>query len=169
MEDKEFQDLQSDVDAVIYTYQSLRGEYDGGFGGACVVAAQAVFEEVLTDSVLVNPDRLEIFAVWNAFLFNTFQRPIGHVCLRYFVGEDRSDPEDYVYIDADLQFKEYEDIEAWGHVPQDLAVEFPRIDPEDPSFDNFGDEEEFEVITENFLSVDDFKSSSSYRLYCSAV
>jgi hypothetical protein len=89
--------------------------------------------------------------------------------LRYFVGEDRSDPEDYVYIDADPDFKEYEDIEAWGHVPQDLAIEFPRIDPEDPSFDNFGDEEEFEVITENFLSVDDFTSSSSYRLYCSAV
>lgn len=170
MEDTEFQEIQSDVDAVISAYLSLGKEYGDGFGGACVIAAQAVFEDVLTSSVLVNPDRLEIFAVWNAFLFNTFQRLVGHVCLRYFIGEDRSDPDDYVYIDADLRYKYYyDDIEAWGHVPQDLAVDFPRIDPEDPSFDNFGDEEEFSVITETFLNADDFKSSPSYRMYCGEV
>ena len=164
---KETQELDPDIDVVIKAYEVVNRHYGGGFSGNCVIAAEVAFEYVLGSGSLANSNRVEIFTVWNAFLFDTFQRPVGHVCLRYFVGEDRNNNEDYIYVDADLKCKEYHEIEAWGHVPMDMATDFLSCtDLEDPLKEHsFGDEEEFGVKVKTFTNLHDFYSSPSYRLF----
>jgi len=151
-----------DIDIVIDYYRDC-GVY--GFGGQCVLAAEIVFDEVTDFGNLNFPDRLEIVAVWNTFSLKVLKQPQGHVCLRYFIGGDRKSPEAYVYIDSDLQEKEYAFIESWGHVDLDTMQSGLDLD-DDPRLENYGDREEFGTTTLSFANLDEFKASPSYRMYC---
>ena len=155
-------EMLEDIDIVIDYYRDC-GVY--GFGGQCVLAAEIVFDEVTDFGNLNFPDRLEIVAVWHTFSLTVLKQPRGHVCLRYFIGGDRKSPEAYVYIDSDLQEKEYVSIESWGHV--DLETMQSELDlDDDPRLENYGDKEEFGTTTLSFANLDEFKASPSYRMFC---
>lgn len=154
--------FENDIDTVFESYKYMVGN---GFGGACVAAAETVFEDVLEHGNLKHPERLEIVAVWNTFCLKE-RKPIGHVCLRYFVGEDREDPEAYVYIDSDLYYKEYHEVESWGHMPKDMLECYFDLEEDASIIDGYGDDEEFETTTLSFSNIEDFKNSPSYLMFC---
>lgn len=154
--------FENDIDTVFQSYKYMAGR---GFGGACVAAAETVFEDVLEHGNLKHPERLEIVAVWNTFCLEK-GKPVGHVCLRYLIGEDREDHEAYVYIDSDLQEKEYHDVESWGHMPEYMLDTVFDLEEDASILDGYGDNEEFETTTLSFSNIEDFKNSPSYRMYC---
>lgn len=150
--------VSEDIETIIDYYQTCSKTYGfKGFGGECVAAAKIVFEELMDYGNLNFPNHVEIVAIWNTFSLEVLKKPRGHVCLRYFIGEDREDPEAYVYIDSDLQKKEYINVESWGHIQWD--------DMDDPRVESCEDKEEFGTITLSFATLDDFKTSPSYRMF----
>ena len=87
------------------------------------------------------------------------------VCLRYLIGEDREDHEAYVYIDSDLQEKEYHEVESWGHMPKDMVIDYFELEEDASILEGYGDDEEFETTTLSFSNIEDFKNRPSYLMF----